>query len=174
MAGISDSLGTAMFSVIDGHKGYLCSQYLQKHLLQYISAELKAEAKLTNENDLQILMDMDSEASFGDFEYSVWEADGWNRARELSSSAIENCLKRSFVSLDNDISNSGLADIKMINQGHSFTSEMKERVMTGACSIVSLVRESDIHILIVSTRESAGYRMCMWCSHTCDAIFWHS
>ena len=149
VAGISDSLGTAMFSVIDGHKGYLCSQYLQKHLLQYISAELKAEAKLTNENDLIILMDMDSEASFGDFEYSVREANGWNRARELSSSAIENCLKRSFVSLDNDISNSGLADIKMINQGHSFTSEMKERVMTaidGACSIVSLVWESDIFV----------------------------
>ena len=35
----------------------------------------------------------------------------------------------------------------MINKGHTFTSDMKERVMTaidGACSIVSLVRESDI------------------------------
>lgn len=153
VAGISDSLGAAMFSVIDGHKGYLCSQFLQKHLLQYVYAELQTKAALTNKSDLEILMDMDSLASFDDFlatDYSNWKAKGSHETQELlSSSDIEKCLKSAFVSLDNDISNTGLAVIKMVNQGHSFTSDMKDKVMTaidGACSIVSVVQGSDIFV----------------------------
>ena len=151
VAGISDGLGAAMFSVIDGHKGYQCAQHLQKHLLQYVSTALWNEAKLASKSDLKVLMDMDSLASLDDLLSTDYSKKDWfeTQASSVSTSAIEKCLNQSFVSLDNDISNAGLADVKMVLQGHSFTADMKERVMraiNGACVTMSLVRNSDLFV----------------------------
>ena len=148
VAGISDGLGAAMFSVIDGHKGHQCAQYLQKHLLQYVSTALWTEANLASNSDLKVLMDMESIANLDDLLSTDYSKKNWTQA-SLSTSAIEKCLNHSFVSLDNDISNAGLADIKMVLQGHSLTADMKERVMraiNGACVTMSLMRNSDLFV----------------------------
>ena len=53
------------------------------------------------------------------------------------------------MSLDSDIGEAALADIKMVLLGHSFTTEMKERVMTaieGACAITALVRQRNVFV----------------------------
>ena len=150
VAGISDGLGAAMFSVIDGHKGHQCAQYLQKHLLQCVSTVLWTEANLASNSDLKVLMDMDSLTNLDDFLSADYLKKPWFETQaSLSTSAIERCLNHSFVSLDNDISNAGLADVKMVLQGHSFTADMKERVMraiNGACVTMSLVQNSDLFV----------------------------
>ena len=135
-----------MFSVIDVHKGYQCAQYLQKHLLQYVSTALWTEAKLTSKPDLKVLMDMDSLASLDDLLSSDHSKKNWfeTQASSVSTSAIEKCLNHSFVSLDNDISNAWLADVKMVLQGHSFTADMKKRVMRAINGACSLVRNSEL------------------------------
>ena len=144
VVGVSRSLGVALFSIIDGHKGYHCSHFLQKHILQYVISKLHSEAKITGTNDLEILLDM-----------NMTQVDGVKEEEEivhvplLSESVIEKCLQESFVSLDQDISNEAIADIKRVLQGHSYTADMKERVMRaveGACALVSFVNQERISV----------------------------
>ena len=148
VVGVSRSLGVALFSIIDGHKGYRCSHFLQKHILQYVISKLHSEAKLTGTNDLELLLDMN-------MTLQQTQVDGVKEEEEivhvplLSESVIEKCLQESFVSLDQDISNEAIADIKLVLQGHSYTADMKERVMRaveGACALVSFVNQERISV----------------------------
>ena len=143
VAGTSQALNSALFSIIDGHKGLRCSSHLQKHLLRYVSSSLSSSAQLTGRDDLRILLDMDGT--------SQPQPDDSNEKQTvtLSDNTVEQCLNKAFISLDNDISNAGLDDIKMVLKGHSFTEEMKQRVMTtieGACAILAMVQPQSISV----------------------------
>ena len=143
--GTSSKLGVALFSVIDGHKGSHCSHFLQKHILKYITSILHEAVDLTHNTDLQIVLDMNSSIlDMADHEES-WDSDEVT----LDHGLIEKCLRESYVSLDSNISNAALTDIKLVLKGHSFTSEMKERVLTaieGACAITAVVRQKDVFV----------------------------
>ena len=149
VAGISSNLGAALFSIIDGHKGYTCSDHLQKHLLKYVTSRLHKEAVSTKTDDLQILMNM-SWNSTASLDQSVSDIETSQTASILlSDSVLEQCLQEAFLSAENDISNEGLQDIKLVLQGHSFTPEMKARVMRaieGACAILAVVLEKSIAV----------------------------
>ncbi len=146
VVGSSVKLGTAMFSLIDGHKGYRCSHYLQKHILKYIASSLHKAVGLPHNTDLQIVLDMNSSVN-----YARSEADNaeLSKIAPIEPTVIEECLRESFMNLDSDISETALADIKMVLKGHTFTMEMKERVMTaieGACAIAALVQDKDVFV----------------------------
>ena len=150
VVGVSQRLGVALFSVIDGHKGYRCSHYLQKHILPYVISKLHGEAELTGAHDLKILLDMNTTVQQ---QMQVNDDDAKEESAYvpplLSESVIEKCLRESFVSLDQDISNEAISDIKLALQGHSFTPDMKERVMRavdGACALVSFVNREGISV----------------------------
>lgn len=145
--GISEHLGTTFVSVIDGHKGSRCSHFLQQNILQFVVSRLYSTAHLKGAHDLNIVMDMNTTISF------EFHNDNDRYHHEglplLKSSTIEDCLRASFISLDNAISGAALSDVKLLLQGHSFTAEMKERVMRaveGACAIVAMIQEKDIYI----------------------------
>ena len=150
VVGSSVKLGAAMFSLIDGHKGYRCSHFLQKHILKYIASSLHKVAGLPHDTtDLQIVLDMNSSVNF--MVHTKGETDNaeFSKAIPLEPTIIEECLRESFVSLDSDISEAALADIKMVLKGHTFTMEMKERVMTaieGACAITALVQDKCVFV----------------------------
>lgn len=160
VAGISPSLGAAMFSVIDGHKGYRCSAHLQSHLLQYISAHLH-KALLQGVNvkevnaraeDLRILLDMNA-VTMKDLETGALQQDesGYTAmsSPRFSLSSLQQSLREAFLSLDNNISNTALSDVQLVHQGHSFTAEFRERIMRaveGACAIAAVVLEESISV----------------------------
>ena len=143
VVGTSTNLGAALFSVIDGHKGTHCSHYLQKHLLQHISSYLHKALKNGRKNDLNILMDMNSTTKEG---YTVNEFETHPFAL-LDSDVVHECLKQSYITLDNDISNTGLQALKSVMQGHSFSDDIRERIKTaveGACVITALVTTQEV------------------------------
>ena len=145
VVGVSGGLGVALFSVIDGHKGYRCSAHLQKHLLGHIVSSIYACADLSGEPDLSILMDMDSHRHSEHRE--VKDASG-NRVA-IPPEVMTSCLRDSFRSLDDNISREALEDVKTVLKGHSFTAEMKRRVMTaieGACAIAAVVLDNDVYV----------------------------
>lgn len=149
VVGISQRLGVALFSVIDGHKGYHCSHHLQKHILQYVTSKLHSEAALTGAHDLRILLDMNTTVQQMQVKNGGAEGESVHVPPLLSESVIEKCLRESFVSLDQDISNEAVSDIQLVLQGHSFTADMKERVMRaidGACALVSSVTQEGISV----------------------------
>ena len=153
VVGTSAKLGATFFSLIDGHKGGRCSHFLQKHILKYITSTLHKAAGLSHSSDLQVVMDMNSSMSImGNSEGESWNSE--YKASPLDHTVIEKCLKESFVQLDSDISEAALADIKMISMGHSFTSEMKERISTaieGACAVAAMVQEN--HVFVANTGD---------------------
>ena len=146
VVGSSIKLGAAMFSLIDGHKGYRCSHYLQKHILKYIALTLHKAMGLPHNTDLQIALDMNSSVNLMRDENENAE---FSKSVPIEPTIIEECLRESFVNLDSDISEAALADIKMVLKGHTFTMEMKERVMTaieGACAITALVQDKNVFV----------------------------
>lgn len=149
VVGASDNIGTAFFSVIDGHKGAHCSHYLQNHMLQHISTALHKTRNI--KDDLRILLDMNN--TFYRQQSNVEDTDS-QVSKVLSAEVIKECLGKSLLSLDNYISDVALEDVKMIQKGHSFTSDIRNRVLTaveGACAITAVVQETDV--IVASTGD---------------------
>ena len=144
VVGASDNLGATFFSVIDGHKGAHCAHYLQNNMLQYVSEALHKASDVKERNDLKILLNMTSlplDHSGSEVECQLNEG--------ASGDVIVECLQESLTALDDLLSNAALEDVKMILKGHSFTPDMKQRVLSaieGACSITSVIRKEDIFV----------------------------
>lgn len=147
VVGASSNLGAAMFSVIDGHKGYHCSHHLQNHLLQHLSSHLHSVLESSLRNDVAIVMDMNSTTRFLEG-YTVEEFQS-NPFANVESSAIKECLKKSYLSLDSDISNAGLEAVKAVMQGHSLSDDIKQCIRTaidGACVITAMVTPEELYV----------------------------
>lgn len=158
VVGTSENLGGTFFSMIDGHKGTHCSQFLQENMLQHVSAHLHERTGPHGQDDLQILLDMDlveREALARNSEQSpkatvIAGGEGVADTGDDAESAariIEEGLRESLASLDDKISKKALEEVKLILSGHSMTPEMKETIMSavdGACSLTAMVRQHDI------------------------------
>lgn len=143
VVGTSSNLGAALFSVIDGHKGDHCSHHLQKNLLQHISSFLHNTLENDRKDDLTILMDMNSTTKDG---YMVKEIETQPSVL-LESDAVKECLRESYLSMDNDISNKGLQALKSVLQGHSFSDDIRKCIKTaidGACVITAMVTTQEV------------------------------
>ena len=161
VVGSSNNLGAAFFSVIDGHKGTHCSHYLQQHMLQHVSTALHKKGDVKEKDDLKIILDMNSTPlvvnSLAEIELQPKD--------DFDGTLIKECLQKSLSLLDDSFCNAALEDIKLIQKGHSFSPDMKQRVMTaidGACAITTVVRKEDIFVAntgdcrVVIGRETAG------------------
>ncbi len=145
VVGASENLGTAFFSLIDGHKGTRCSQYLQKNILQHISSHLHQESA-DKEDDLSVLMDM--ETSLKEEVPAIISGIG-AKSCGIKPKKIQDILKKSFVSLDDEISERALTDVKRILSGQEPNSEMESRILTalhGACVLTTLVQKENIFV----------------------------
>jgi pyruvate dehydrogenase phosphatase len=151
--GVSENLGAAFFSMIDGHKGTLCAQYLQENMLKYVSSHL--HAGMNSEDDLRVILDM----GIVDQIVAKRKLDGRSEVPVISGGAkvggnmapekVEDSVRESLVNLDDKISRLGLEDAKLILSGHSLTPDMKTRVMTaieGACALTTMVRQKDVFV----------------------------
>lgn len=150
VVGTSKNLGTSFFSVIDGHKGDNCSQYLQNHMLQHVSTALHEAGGIKGGSDLKILLGMKNTI----FPQRADSEEAVSQVSNLNPEVIQQCLKKSLLSLDNYISSVALEDVKKIGKGHSLTPDMRKRILTaidGACAITAVVKDTDV--IVASTGD---------------------
>ena len=154
--GLSENLGAAFFSMIDGHKGTLCSQYLQENMLPHVSSHLHAGTK--SREDFRLVLDMDSvdrdvakRKLGGDVfkEPVVSGGDGTKVDDDMLPDKLEDGLRESLVKLDDKISQLGLEEVKAVLSGRMMNPERKAKIMTaieGACALTTVVRREDIFV----------------------------
>ncbi len=141
--GSSDNLGAAFFSIIDGHKGTHCSHYLQNNMLQHVVTALHETGNVKKKKDLKILLDMTQVPLHSSQEELLNPKDIYD------GSVIPNTLKQSLSSLDHLFCDKGLEEVKLIQQGHSLTPDMKQRILTaleGACALTTVVRQDKVFV----------------------------
>ena len=148
VAGFSQELGLGLFSVIDGHKGFRCSHFIQNHLLQYVAAALQAQVNAGKKSDVEIAMNMNYTSST-DKTFLDWISDSHQSPSGIPDSVVEECLTTSFKSLEEYISKQALNDVELVMQGHSLAPDMKERVLRaieGACVTLATVQAHSISV----------------------------
>ena len=132
--------GTALLSVIDGHVSWLCAEHIKRSIATYVSDHLK-EIKL-NVGFLDIFETSE--------ELPIYSSTQPELA--IAEESISDQLKKSFVDLDNDISEAALNAVKKIGVGHSLTSlenVMQQhilRAVTGACVNALLLHGRDVFV----------------------------
>ena len=151
--GTSSNLDAALFSIIDGHKGTHCAHYLQRNLNQQVSQDLHGSLEM--KDDFNKIMDMDTVFnSLARGEKGQGEGLGVNvpppnTKSNIASAVLKECLRKSFVSLDKEVSESALKEVKQIISGRPITEDMKFRILTaleGACALTALVRRDSVTI----------------------------
>ena len=145
VTGFSRSLGIGLFSVIDGHKGFRCSHFIQTHLLKYVTSALTTQIGGDNMSDLEICMDMNQTSTT----LESYPAGITDSAHSIPLSVIEECLTVSFNSVDEFISSQALNDAKLIMQGHSMAPDMKEKILRaieGACVTLAVVQSDSVSV----------------------------
>ena len=124
--------GTAMFTVIDGHGGWWCGEHVKQQVGNYVMRYL---------DDVAIKVNL--EENFDQLE-------NVNFAVTPTSSSVDEIkrqLQRSFVSLDDDISEAALDDVKLVGMGRSLQS--KQHILTalsGACVNAALLYGQDLYV----------------------------
>lgn len=144
VVGESNALNTAVFSVIDGHKGHQCAEHVQRHLLSYLARNMKADIKPDEVWDTVMGM--------------TWSPPSATVAGQLSTkdtmspSEMERRIKEAFLSLDNDISAAGLYEVKRLQERRPVTKDTESRIMealSGACAIAAIVQNSVLYVASV-------------------------
>ena len=144
VTGFSSSLGIGIFSVIDGHKGCRCSNYIQNHLLQFVTSALTKTVG-TFQSDLEVCMSMNQTFVTKDRTPHMEH----ETVQSITLPVVEACLTSSFNALEDHISSQALSDVKLIMQGHSMTPDMKERIMRaieGSCVTLAMVQTDAISV----------------------------
>lgn len=148
VVGTSANLGAGFFSVIDGHKGTHCSQYLQDNMLQHISSRLH---KSTNfEEDLRIVLDMNVVKSKKDPDAPITQ--GGIAKSVIEAEKLEEDVRLSLVDLDETMSQRALDQV--IVPGRKKTPETILTILAafeGAVALTAVVREKDV--IVASTGD---------------------
>ena len=149
VVGESSALNSAVFSVIDGHKGYQCADHVQRHLLGYLARSLDGDTKRSTKPD----------EAWDAVTGMTWSrppssgvASGPSSRDSLSPSVMERCIKEAFLSLENDISSAGMHEVRRLREGKPVTKEMESRIMTalsGACAIAAVVQNANLYVATV-------------------------
>jgi len=146
--GVSENLNFALVSVIDGHGGHQCAQYLQNKLNQQISRALHERASV--EDDFKVLLDLDLVENMDrDVPVEVVRLNPPRNKALLAPSDVKKCLAESFTTVDNNFSMLSLSDINKVLAGHVLTREMEKRISMageGACALTILVQEEAVTV----------------------------
>lgn len=126
--------------MIDGHVSWLCAKHIKRSIATYVSDYLK-EIKL-NVEFLDIFETSEELPIYSSTQPEI----------AIAEESISDQLKKSFVDLDNDISEAALNAVKKIGVGHSLTSlenVMQQhilRAVTGACVNALLLHGRDVFV----------------------------
>ena len=149
---------TGLFGVLDGHKSTHCSEHLKNTLLKHVTSAFIEEhlvdmtTKLVEYNTSTFLPPSHRTKGLPDEgkDDSVINLTSDSPNQCLLSENVEEVLKKSFVSLDNKISEDALKCVRQVGMGRSIKEEgMFETIMrglAGACALLSLVSANDIFI----------------------------
>lgn len=143
VVGTSEGLGAAFLSMIDGHRGTLCSQYLQENILQHISGHFSAH--MGQKDDMKVVLDMDSAAKGGD---AIVHRDSIGEGG-MSAEKIVEGLRSSLVHLDDKISQEGLEAVKLLSSGQPLSNEMETKIETavhGACALTAMLKRDEVFV----------------------------
>ncbi len=140
---------TGLFGVIDGHKTAHCSEHLKNTLLKHVTSVFIEEKLITDGTK----MDEYNTTQFAPPSHKDTQSGSVINLTSDTltlSENVEETLKKSFVSLDNKISEEALQCVRRIGQGASIKKDnMLETIMkglAGACTLLSLVSAQDIYI----------------------------
>lgn len=136
---------TALFAVIDGHKGFQCAETLKHSLLAFVAAHVRPGMN-TSLKLVDPVQELKCSCHLRKEEDAVVTAD--------SKQGVLKKLREAFLEMDNSISNTALSDVQLIGKGHSLTEEMKQHILsalTGAC--VNLGYLSGRELFIANTGD---------------------
>lgn len=150
---------TGLFGVIDGHKTQDCSEHLKNTLLAHVTDTFLEENVIESIKSEQYSIPLpdrfhsrDDRAKVVDHVLSL-RPDGDDIPDDqecLLRERVEETLEKSFVSLDEKISENALKCVKLINKGRSIKEEgMLETIMkavAGACTLLTLVSAQEIYV----------------------------
>ena len=126
--------GATMFTVIDGHGGWWCGEHVKQQISSYVMSHLhNISIKVKLEENFDKLEDVDFTATPPQASSSVDD--------------IKRQLQQSFISLDDDISQAALADVKQVGIGRSL--ESQRHILTafsGACVNTALLYGQDLYV----------------------------
>lgn len=146
MGGVK-KLGAGLISVIDGHKGNYCSEYLKNNLLQYVAGAVSQDHPL---KDSTTNIFHTNSASAGIVaRLPIADLVSYHEG-DLDWSKTESRLKEAFQLLDRDISNEGLKAARKVKQGKSIhEGNHKQAILTalaGACALLSVITDTAVYV----------------------------
>ena len=141
------SMGAGLISVIDGHKGNHCSEYIKNNLLQYVTEALTRDHPHRVGTSAIFHTNPGRDGSTAKF--PIAELDE-NHASGFDWSKTEDRLKEAFLSLDHDICDDGLEAARHVKRGRSIREgNFREAILTalaGACALLSVVTDSAVYV----------------------------
>ena len=146
VVGTSEGLGATFLSMIDGHKGTLCSQYLQENMLQHVSAYFAKEHG--QKDDMRVVLDMDLVTKGLSDNEVITHRDNVGES-VLTSEVVMEGLKKSLAGLDDKMSQTGLDAVKALLAGKPLTGELRSQIETavhGACALTTMLRRNEIFV----------------------------
>lgn len=149
---------TALFAVIDGHKGFQCAETLKHSLLAFVAAHIRPGLH----RSLKVVdpvRELHSSCPLSEQEDAAVHPD--------DKQGVLKEMREAFLEMDNSISNAALSDVQLIGKGHSLTEEMKQRILsalTGACVNLGYLAGRELFIAntgdcraVVGTRVDGGW-----------------
>ena len=141
------SMGVGLISVIDGHKGNHCSEYIKNNLLQYVTETLRQDHP--HSDDTATIFHTNPASADSTVKLPTAELNE-NHASSFDWAKTEDHLKEAFLSLDRDISDEGLKAARQVKRGRSIREgNFKEAILTamaGACALLSVITDSAVYV----------------------------
>lgn len=129
--------GIALFSVIDGHAGWWCADHIKRSISAYVSDHLKQIEVNVSFSDI-----VEASEKLPIYSSTMTE-------KPAAEESIKEQLKKTFVDLDNDISDAALDAVKKVGVGYSLTDFMQQnilRALTGACVNALLLYGTNVFV----------------------------
>ena len=141
------NMGVGLVSVIDGHKGNYCSEYVKNNLLQYVTETLSQDHPLSDATTA--IFHTNPAGASNTAEIPTAELTN-HHGSSFDWSKTEHHLKEAFQSLDRDINNQGLKAARQVKQGRSIREgNFREDILTamaGACVLLSVITDSAVYV----------------------------
>lgn len=148
VAGSSRELGAGLFAVLDGHSGYQCSEHLRQKLLDVVMKTLAADGLVADPHlDKHNL----NTSASGFHQNNTVNLSPLPRSQNQNIPlALEESLKRAFLTLDKETSDAALYRMNQIKQGHSINKEGVKsdlmKALSGACALLAVITEKMLSV----------------------------
>lgn len=140
---------TGLFGVIDGHKTQDCSEHLKNTLLAHLTDTFFEEKLIASSKTEKYSIPLPGRLQSKE-QGSVLDLKPAAGKECSLKEGVTEALEKSFVSLDNKISEDALQCVRMINKGRSIKEEgMVDTIMkavAGACALLTVISSQEIYV----------------------------